>query len=1401
MGRIFIVGLLLGLSLTTKGQSCPDFDFKAPLLQSPENSAIDWIRIRGHYWKGSITPTDDFGNTRPFHCFSDSASLYFLHAEHRMDSLVLTPPQSGFYTFTVHAAFDPIALLLQGAPPFAKDQYPCENIVAGSTTTLQDTNFTLGVNLVSLSSADRAGLPTEELPQLRFGAYLKGGQTYTLLITSREATQLGDYLFHFFTPDQNSFTDTLFTINENGYLKAERGWLPHTLARFDLPALFLSRQVSYLTDSIGRLRSLASRDSATLYRTGFPHTPVDSLQLPDSVLNGLDYYGQLRDTCHDITVYATDSLITLGDCSSLQVQRTFKAVDALGNTTDSRSQILTLALPKKENIQKPPLAVTVPCGASTDPSELGGPAYWHPSGWIAPEKIAPLAITHEDGAQVNTCAGSFSFARKWSIYDWCQPTSSHTFTQIIQVIDTIAPVFTLPDSIVINTHPATCRATVTLPLPTAWTDDCSIPGLVNITGIAEVYQEGTEYKIADLDTGSYTLTYRVADDCGNTRTQSLTVQVVDSLGPAMDCDDEIQISLGAPMALIEASIFAEGVIENCGLVDLSIRHGSSEWDSQVAVGCADHGTYLSIRATRTGTQLSSYCRTRISIVDQQPVTCIPPDSVALDCDQWIYDTLTLNPLQLDELFGAPSGKGNCSWQVEEWPLQYQLDFCGIGQITRTFQVTNGIGLLPDTCYQVIQLLPNHQYEIHFPADTAISNCNAFSTDYPEWTATGCDLLTISSDTALYVADSEECYQFFVTYRIINWCEYREGASALQVPRLPDTVSHLEVNNAQSWLNGQLFSSSTGFWEYEQRIEVRDTVPPVITFPRLAPICAYGSCYARVEFPFNILDNCSTQDLKFKFFYDEYRDGIYDDPITFFAEDPIQDSLFGVYGRAPKLRMIGYYPVGEHYLVIEAADGCGNLSRSFLPFEVIDCKGPAPLCIDGLAVELMPEETGPETGVAQIQATDFVITIPDDCTGPVSFSIHFIEDSIAREKTTMTLSCEDIGTRAIKIVGWDGVDNTDYCVTTLQVQDNLFPICQGESAMKTGHLMTPLGKPLSAVTVRYLNQTVKTNEEGGFLYPEEAMQTVQPMLEENPLLGISTYDLILISAHILGTQPIEDQFGLIAADVNQSGTLSTMDLIELRKLILKVIPRLDQTPVWHYPTHAVHSAGDRHWIAVKTGDVNHSYSEQVQPRSSVTLALPNSFVEAGSEIAFTLPKGFFADYTGGQMAITYRPENLQLLRAEVNSETYHSNRPGQIHLSWMADEWKADGTFVFKAVESGYIGDWIELDREGMWAEVYDKNGTVMAINWQWKTPISPIQLGPNPFSEGTHLLVWSDEMVEATIRIYNEWGQNIWKQKESLQIGTNALYISPTMLGQPGIYMVQVDWGNTQLTKKMVFVK
>ena len=66
---------------------------------------------------------------------------------------------------------------------------------------------------------------------------------------------------------------------------------------------------------------------------------------------------------------------------------------------------------------------------------------------------------------------------------------------------------------------------------------------------------------------------------------------------------------------------------------------------------------------------------------------------------------------------------------------------------------------------------------------------------------------------------------------------------------------------------------------------------------------------------------------------------------------------------------------------------------------------------------------------------------------------------------------------------------------------------------------------------------------------------------NPLNGVSTLDLVLISKHILGTQVINTSSSLSAADVNDNGIISVSDLVELRQMILGIRKDFKNNKSW------------------------------------------------------------------------------------------------------------------------------------------------------------------------------------------------------------------------------------------------
>ena len=134
---------------------------------------------------------------------------------------------------------------------------------------------------------------------------------------------------------------------------------------------------------------------------------------------------------------------------------------------------------------------------------------------------------------------------------------------------------------------------------------------------------------------------------------------------------------------------------------------------------------------------------------------------------------------------------------------------------------------------------------------------------------------------------------------------------------------------------------------------------------------------------------------------------------------------------------------------------------------------------------------------------------------------------------------------------------------------------------------------------------------GFVPAAGYNDEVVPSRNNDPLNGITTYDLVLISKHILGTEPFDSPYKLIAADVNMDGKVTTYDMVLIRKLILGISPQLPHGKSWRFipqgyvfpnpqnpfnppipdriivPRTNEFPYGSPHFIGIKMGDVNYS----------------------------------------------------------------------------------------------------------------------------------------------------------------------------------------------------------------------
>ena len=76
-------------------------------------------------------------------------------------------------------------------------------------------------------------------------------------------------------------------------------------------------------------------------------------------------------------------------------------------------------------------------------------------------------------------------------------------------------------------------------------------------------------------------------------------------------------------------------------------------------------------------------------------------------------------------------------------------------------------------------------------------------------------------------------------------------------------------------------------------------------------------------------------------------------------------------------------------------------------------------------------------------------------------------------------------------------------------------------------------------------------------------TVAPKKDDNPLNGVTTYDLVLISKHILGIEALDNPYKMIAADANISNSITTFDIVEIRKLILGIYQEFPENDSWRF----------------------------------------------------------------------------------------------------------------------------------------------------------------------------------------------------------------------------------------------
>ena len=932
-------------------------------------------------------------------------------------------------------------------------------------------------------------------------------------------------------------------------------------------------------------------------------------------------------------------------------------------------------------------------------------------------------------------------------------------------------------------------------------------------------------------------------------------------------------------------------LETCDSLSTPIY---SEWGDHIEIGCCDANQRITVELRVVDVSGNvNMCWSFIDVVDNTLPYCFGLADETVDCEILPYYFNANNTNQLQTLFGLPQVYDNCTAEAVELEPIANLSRCGTGTIIRRFIAIDLVGQQSqDTFFQVVTLEGDLRYEIKFPKD-ATTDC-IHSADTLELYHPGCDSLVVFyNDEISTNTGNDACYLVQRTYHVINYCEWdgisppvtisrdencngQQGEEDVWVLVRPD-VAYIDKDSIANNTNPAMgekgtscdgnsnpegiwrTSVSTGHWIYRQQLEVYDTIAPVVIYDIPNPFCTDTLvCTADVILEFSIEEACMSP-VEMTVAFDAFSDGVIDEENVVYT------------GDYPNFAIAGTFDIGVHQFIVTVSDAC-NSATVMLPFEVVDCEIPAIDCQSGLLLNLQAIEPNTDAdgdgdideGAVEVWAYDLAGCNQDDCSGPYHFSVNRVGQIPDENQESLMLTCDDRYSISLEVYVWDdaynpyriqpdgsvGGPNYDHCTVYILLQDpdNVCHDCV-DALELTGEIYTPeTFTPIEGVEVKVSNYTAGqmfTDFEGKYLVGNLELEqdyTLTPKLDENPKQGVTTVDIIAIHRHILNQIPITSPYSLLAADVNRSGSITFLDIVEIKKLLLGDLETFQNSDSWMFvdakydfpnpgnpwqevfPEYIVvnnvqNCTDSLDFFGVKVGDVNNSalLVDDDVDRTATTpyiLSGENAVISEGENVEISLHAEDFNSILGGQFA----------LRFDAGALAYDGMDPGvagrqDVGLAFIKDglikviwdnvegqKYHSDVllTLHFIAKRDGQLQDMISLSERDLRGEVYteDLSARPVRLSFESQTDgLTVLQNKPNPFRSETTIVYELLRDAEVLFQVTDVTGKIVYQQRTAVDAGQHIIKLDKKDLPTSGVYYYSLSDGHSVVIRPMVLIR
>ena len=530
------------------------------------------------------------------------------------------------------------------------------------------------------------------------------------------------------------------------------------------------------------------------------------------------------------------------------------------------------------------------------------------------------------------------------------------------------------------------------------------------------------------------------------------------------------------------------------------------------------------------------------------------------------------------------------------------------------------------------------------------------------------------------------------------------------------------------------------------------------------------------------------------------------------------------------------------------------------FKVTDCAPPVLVCVSSKIDDIGPDRSYPVT------AAELIDFVADNITSSGELEISMRNSGSGsgfplangQPVTALTLDCSNLGANLVQVWARDQHGNTSNCAVGISLNDSAFVCTDLPRVCARTYWDTTQVIDEVETTITWENpvNTVRT-----YVLPHAAdgcntLDSFPPypfaVTERSfsdPLNGVTTFDLLLISRHILAIEALDAPWKIIAADANSSGSVTTNDVVQLRRLILGIIPNLpegkswrfftdncqfppnpfdvtncstgydfDPMPFWAYP-------GEIRFYGLKTGDVNNSAianSAQAAAayRSSVLLEIPDRTLQAGEIADIPVSISQAGNWSGFQGSLPFDPQGVEIQDVRVGESlnpqefAFAQPRAGELRMSWFDVQPRVllpGGNLLrmrVKALKTMQLSEMLAIGEQssaqGLASEIYTAEGDIQQLQWTFSHAEKDLRADqvfdpqPNPTSAGVRIPVRleSAEMVRVTIG--NLEGKQLYSNEWPFSEGAQLLDVPASAFPESGVYTWQVQLNGKVYRGKVV---